>query len=384
MSKLTEMMAAAQAEEAEGGTATIDDPILEEPGEGATDPGAATGDENAAAKAAKAVAAEAETNGTPPKPQTEAEKAEAAKAELAGKKPEGAKPEPTKEEKATAARFAALARQRSEIEDARTDIRRRETAIEGREAEARATLERGQAELRTEREKVQARALELEEMTDVFKDRAKFFDHVFHTFGITTRKELDDFLTGNWKPRPPPPAPVDPKNRPLTQAEFEALQAKADRERADKERLATERKGFLTIFDRPEYEAADTVMSDDEKYDIAMKVANAARAAKEDFTLADLADAVNEVARTSKRWQRVLKRGPQSTTAAGKPGEKSSPQGASQSTSQAARQSTSGTKTLANETATERAGGATNGGTGKTFAERRAAKKERLARLASS
>lgn len=375
------MLQAAHAEEEAEGTPVHDESQSENAGEGEAVPGV----DSPEVASAKARAAEQETNGAGKAESEKTEEEKAAEAAASAAKPG----EKTAEEKATAARFAALSRERNEVENLKTTIRREKAEFANAQASHRAEVERAASELQGERSKLADAHARVEK---ILNDKDAFFEHVADRLGFKTADDLSKAVNGVWSKPRPIEQKIDPKDKPLTQAEFEALQAKA----AEKSRLeaiiAKERADFDASFDAEEkgelvFEAAATIFSADERYQIAARIGAAARAAGEAVTVEDLADAVNEFAKSQKRWQRVLKRGSQASPAAGKPGTEKPVAGkpAPQANVTPARQASPGTKALANDTATERA--APTGKDGKqpsTYAERKAARKALIARLASS
>ena len=381
MSQLDALMAAEAA--AEGNAASI--PVNDSPE-------TTTEEAPDAAAVAKATAAEQATNGKkpePPKDETPAQKVEREKAEAAAaaKKPE------TKEEKASAARFAALARQKSDVEDARTELRRGETQLETERATFQRDLTAARTELDTARatlaEERKTHAAEREAFAEkLLKDPDYFFDFIKDELGIKDMGALRKHAEAAWT-RPPKqaaaPAKIDDKDKPLTRAELEKLQAEHAQKQAADRQVAEERAAFIKATEHEDFEAAQIVFSEDERYAQAALIAKGLQAAKERFTVEDLADAVNELAKRTPRWQRVLKRSPQATTAAGKPGTGSdAARAATQATVTQGRQATQATRALANDSATERAappnGSAGGTKTPTTREERKAARAARISK----
>lgn len=383
MSRLESMMSAAIAEE--GADAS---PVNDEPSSASVDAalsatdGSVTKTDDPAAAAAKALAAEQEAAGKKPdaKTETDDEKAAREKAEAAAKKPE-----PTKEEKASASRFAALARQKDALETERTSFRQQQTQFESQQAQFRTDYERANQEVITAREQIATQRAAIEKVLD---DPDLFFQALSDRHGIKTTDDLKTYANKAWsappKAAPAEPAKVDPKDRPMTRAELDAWQAEQAQLATSKANVAKERADFLTLTESDKYEAAAIVFSEDERYAHAAKIAKAAFDAKEPYSLANLADAVNELAKNSSRWQRVQKRGPQPTTAAGKPGtDTAAAQAATQPNDPPGRQPNQASRALANDAATERAS-AGNAVIPTTTAERKAAREARKARLLAS
>lgn len=381
MSKLAEMMSAAIAEEGADATPVNDAATAVDATLAAAD-GSAAPD---AAAAAKTVAAEQETNGAkpPPEDETEEQKAEREKAEAAAAKPK----EQTAAEKATASKFAALAREKSANEDAKAEIRAEKTRLEAEKTHFKAEFDRVNGIVIKERTELAEQRAALDK---VLEDPDLLFQHLADHMGIRTVDDLKKLANGAWSkpPKKAPEAPVDPKDKPLTRAELEAEITKRSQEQAQIAENQRTQKEYLALFEDGEtYEAAATIWTPEELYAKALPIAKAARESGESYTMADLAAAVNLLATQEARWQRIAKRGQPSTTAAGKPGTgNAAASAATQSTVSSGRPSPQATKALANDTATERAT-PVNGkpaSAASTPAERKAARAARLARLAAS
>jgi hypothetical protein len=213
----------------------------------------------------------------------------------------------------TAARFAALARENEKAVRARQEADTKATLVAEREAQVNAFAE----SLKAREAKIaeaEARGHDL-----LSREPETLFKHL-ESLGIDSMAKLEAVAKKAWrKPGPATPAADDP-NRPLTRAEFEELQKRAETSRAEK---AASAELVRISSDETKYEATNLVFSDDERVSHGQRIAAGLVRAGKAFSLADIADAVEALAQRQPRWQKIQQRSAKSaeagTSTAGKP-----------------------------------------------------------------
>lgn len=222
------------------------------------------------------------------KPETE-EAPTAEKVDEAGKpkvEAEKAKEEPNSKA------FAALARQKSEVRELETKVaaERHDLAIRNQQVE----------HARTEVAALKAN------VEKVLRDPDALFE-AMKAIGIVTEEDWRKHAAKQWRPSEAPKAhdPND-KNRPLTVAEMEAMQAQSARQAAQSK---VYEQFEAAMADAEKYEAAPLIYSASERRQIGDQIANKLTALGKTWTIDDIADAVDEHAKEDPRYQALLKRG---------------------------------------------------------------------------
>ena len=130
-----------------------------------------------------------------------------------------------------------------------------------------------------------------------------FFEHLQKRHGIDSFEKLQAYAQPDWKKGAPPPKEED---RPLTKAELQAAFEAEEQKRAARAANHAAEQEFERIVENDEkYDAAFLVYSPEERAMHGHRIANELRAAGEAFTLADIADAVDELARRSRKYATI-------------------------------------------------------------------------------
>lgn len=201
--------------------------------------------------------------------------------------------------------FAALAREKAETRQ-----------LEGKVAAEQVALDRDKASVASERESVQKeRTAFAAEKEAFFKDPDKLADHLVKVLGITTLEQFKGYLTR--KMAPTAKADADPNApKPLTQADLD----KALREDREKRAAESSRETIYAEYDKA-IEASDTaslVYSQAEARAKGDEIANRLRALGKSFTITEIADAVDELAKDDPRFLKIQEKlGKTSSTPAG-------------------------------------------------------------------
>jgi len=190
----------------------------------------------------------------------------------------------TPEEDRRAAQFAALKREKSAALQAR----------EAAEARAREVQQREAA--------LEAKQRELEGYLD---DPTKLFSHLEKRHGIRSVDDLKRYADPAWRPA----APVKDEEKPLTRAELQAAFEEQERQRAQRDAVRGAEQEFEGLVTKDEkYEAAALIFSKAERIHHGHRIANELTRLGETFTLADVAEAVDELARQDERYAKINER----------------------------------------------------------------------------
>lgn len=287
-----------------------------------------------------------------------------------------------------AAKFAALASQKKEIVEGRSQL----------DAKARAVAEREQGftQYVTKTEQAfAAREAKIREREEgdhklLADNPEKLFQHLI-ALGIDSDEKMKAIGERQWAAHrakfqaaevAKPKEPEDPADKPLTLKEWQRLQA----EQAQATQIDAKVSEYVAGFDEAKHEAAIQVFTKEDRIREGEKIARGLIANGKTFTHDDIREAVNTLAENDDRWQRYQKRVPQVPGA-------TSPkiaEGASapKVSASSARQSPQGPKTLSNDAVTETSPPATddrkpatNGSSALPYKERR---KAHLARITQS
>jgi hypothetical protein len=227
-----------------------------------------------------------------------------------------AKTEPAKEEPPKPAEvkkdpdskaFAALAREKAETRQ-----------LEAKVATERQAVERDKASLTTERDAfTKERASFAAEKDAFFKDPDKVAEHLVKSLGIQTLEQFKAYLTRKWSPSASSTASSDP-NAPkaLTQADLD----KALKDDREKRELDGKVAAVYEEYDKAVEgtDVASLVYSRAEARAKGDEIANKLRALGKSFTITDIADAVDELAKDDPRYLKLQEKlGKTASTPAG-------------------------------------------------------------------
>jgi hypothetical protein len=233
-----------------------------------------------------------------PEAETPAVKDDPAAVAKEGEKPadKPAEKPQTPQEKADARAFAALAREKREVLDARNAFAAEKTKA------ANDTAAAAQAAKVNE-----AKAAELDR---ILSDPDSFFDHAFAKLGIRTKEDLMRYAAKQWSGAPKTAV----AERALTQADVEKLVAEREQKRAFEEASKKAYDELDALFDipdddtEPKYRHAALGWTRAERTREADKIAAALQALGRRYTLEEIADAVDEAAKSDPIVLKKLKR----------------------------------------------------------------------------
>lgn len=206
------------------------------------------------------------------------------------------------EERADAKAFAALARQKAEVREDQVRVGQERIAVQAEAAKARETATAADARARAAEERVER----------VLSDPDAFFDHALNKLGIKNMSELSQYAKKVWQR---PAGATESSAKPLTQADLDKHLADARQKDAFSRQQIEAHATFEKEFALPEdeagevkYAAASLGWTREKRIAEGERIANALTALGRRFSFAELADAVDELAKQDPDVQKKLKR----------------------------------------------------------------------------
>lgn len=240
---------------------------------------------------------------------------------------------PAKKEEPTSAAFAALARKRQELRSREETHSAERTRLESDARTFQASVQRFQADAQTFEKYKAEQSAKLKEQADahaatlsrVFTEKDAFFEAA-EKAGVTA-EDIHAWATGKMTRRaalPPPP----PKG--MTQEEIDArLEDRLKREREEWQKSQTQRETsvaqaqaeaqFVAFVEKDDkaFEAANLIFSQREIAQHGNEIASMAQAKGLRWSWAEVASALNELAESDPRYQKIIARAKANGTAAG-------------------------------------------------------------------